>query len=365
MRPSHERCEPEIVQNFVPDGCRRIDPLAAKGGIHRVRAAVALFVASGCGGNDDAAEAVDRGPTTIATGADPNGVYWDAAQNKLLLTDDVSNAILSLNGEGTTTFSTFVALPTLAPPATPTQVSLGQIARTANGSLYTTRFGFGNAGTVVEVSAARVARNLTGLDATRRRIALTVTAAGELLDTWFTTPPSPGPATTNGNLSLLSIDATGAATERELVTGLSKPVGAAVVGRTLYVSDQATGKVLSFALDTLLAAPATAAQGTTVATFTTNLVSGDPGALTADNIDLMTATAGGTLFFRGRGGILYSVNGATGAASTIATLNTPTDPGRLQVRGVAYDAANRRLFAVIHSTDTTLASHSIRIYPID
>jgi sugar lactone lactonase YvrE len=318
---------------------------------------------SACGGNDDPVP--DRGPTTIALNADPNGAYWDAMENKLYLTDDQSNALLSWDGDGTATFTSFVALPALVTPATPTQVSLGQVARTANKAFYVTRFGFGNAGTVVEVSPAKVARNLTGLNATRRRIATVVTAAGEQIDGWFTAPPSPTAATTNGNISLLSVNPDGTASERELVTGLSKPVGTAVIGRTLYVSDQATGKVLSFALDTVLATPATAAQGTTVATFTANLVSGDPVALTADNIDLMTAASNGTLFFGGRGGKLYRVNSATGAVTLIDSINTAADPGRLQIRGVAYDAANRRLFVTVHSTDVTKAGNALRIYPID
>ena len=316
-----------------------------------------------CGGDDGPSP--DRGPTTIALGADPNGACWDATEGKLYLTDDVTNAIVAWDGEGTTTFTNFVALPALVPPATPTQVSLGQLARLADKTFYVTRFGFGNAGTVIEISPAKVARNLTGLDATRRRIAMAGNTTGELLDSWFTTPPSPGPATTNGNVSLLTVNPDGSAAERELVTGLSKPVGAGVVGRTLYVSDQATGKLLSFALDTVLATPATAAQGTTVATFTTNLVGSDPASLTADNIDLLTATADGTLFFGGRGGKLFRVNGTTGAVTTLAALNTDADPGRLQVRGVAYDAANRRLFVAVHSTDTTKAGNALRIVPID
>lgn len=321
----------------------------------------ALLVA--CGGNDD--PFIDRGPTTIALTADPNGAYWDAGERKLYLTDDNTNAILVWDGDGTTTFSNHATLPALVPPATPTQVSLGELARAPDKTFYVTRFGFGNAGTVIEVSPAKVARNLTGLNAVRRRIALTRTAAGEWIDSWFTTPPSPGPATTNGSISLLTVATDGSATERELVTGLSKPVGTATVGRTLYVSDQATGRLLSFALDTLLAAPATAAQGTTVASFTTNLVSGDPGALTADNIDLLTASTDGTLFFGGRGGKLYRVNSATGTVTTLLTLNTAADPGRLQVRGVAHDAVNKRLFVAVHSTDITRAGNSLRIVPLD
>lgn len=349
----------------APRPIRAVARTSLQRGARALTMVLLLPVLGACGGNDDDATVIDRGPTTIALAADPNGAYWDVAEGKLYVTDDNSNAVLTWDGEGTTTFSSFVALPALVAPATPTQVSIGQLARTAAKAFYVTRFGFGNAGTVVEVSAAKFARNLTGLQANRRRIALTVAPGGELIESWFVTLPSPGPATTGGSISVLTVNADGSASEREIVTGLSKPVGTAVVGRTLFVSDQATGKLLSFALDTLLVTPATAAQGTTVATFTTNLASGDPGALTADNIDLMSAAADGTLFFGGRGGKLFKVNGATGAVTTLASLNTTADPGRLQVRGVAYDAANRRLFVTVHSTDVTKSGNSLRIVPID
>jgi sugar lactone lactonase YvrE len=337
----------------------------------RILAARALLISlllltswlSACGGSD--ARPIDRGPTSIALDADPNGAYWDVSEGRLYLTDDKTNRVLSWDGEGKTSFSTAVVLPALLPPATPTQVSLGQLTRVADKRLYATRFGFGNAGTVIEVSPAAAARNLTGLDARRRRIAITATATGELLESWFTAPPSPSASSASGNVSLLSVSADGSASERELVTGRSKPVGAVVIGRTLFVSDQATGKVLSFALDTILATPADAASGTTVATFGANLTAGDPGVLTADNIDLMTAAADGTLFFGGRGGKLYRVNSTTGAVTTIATLNSDADPGRLQIRGVAHDAANRRLFVAVHSTDTSKAGNTLRVFPID
>ncbi|WP_156902160.1 hypothetical protein [Azohydromonas australica] len=319
------------------------------------------WLLAACGGSDD--PAIDRGPTAIALPADPNGAYWDAAEGKLYFTDDNTNSLITWDGEGRTTFTTYAALPALVAPATPTQVSLGQIARAPDKTFHVTRFGFGNAGTAVEVSPAKVTRNLTGLDPVRRRIALTRTSAGEILDSWFTTPPSPCPATTNGSVSLLTVNADASAAEQEIITGLSKPVGAATVGRTLFVSDQATGKLLSYSLDAVRSAPATAAQGTTVASFTTNLVSSDPASLTADNIDLMTAAPDGTLFFGGRGSKVFQVNSATGAVKTIATFNTSADPGRLQVRGVAYDTANQRLFVTVHSTDITKAGNALHILP--
>lgn len=317
--------------------------------------ATALVLAA-CGGGGNSA---DRGPTNITlASADSNGIYWDAAESRLYLTDDTTNAILTWDGDGRTTFSNYVNLPALLPPATATQVSIGELTRAANGTFYTTRFGFGNAGTVIAVSQARVATNLTGLDPVRRRIAVTVTGAGEILDNWFVTPPSPNATSTGGAISLLTVNG-GAATERELVTGLSKPVGSVVVGRTLFVADQTTGRVTSFPLDALLAAPRTAAQGTFIASFTADLsVPGN------DNIDLMTADAAGNLYLGGRGGKLYRVTPA-GVVTLLDSLNTAASPGLLQIRGVAVDNVNRRLFVVVHTTDTARAPNALRIVPLN
>lgn len=152
----------------------------------------------------------------------------------------------------------------------------------------------------------------------------------------------------------------GAATERELVTGLSKPVGSVVVGRTLYVSDQTTGRLTSFPLDALLTAPRTAAQGTLIATFTADLsVPGN------DNIDLTTAGADGNLYLGGRGGKLYRVTPA-GVVTLLDSLNTTAaNAGLLQIRGIAVDNVNRRLFVVVHSTDTARAPNALRIVPLN
>ena len=323
-----------------------------------VAAAVLAGVVAACGGGGGGGVVIDRGPTNIALAADPNGVYWDSGEAQLYLTDDNTNAILVWDGDGKTTFPNYASLPPLLPAATPTQVSIGELARTADRSFYTTRFGFGNAGTVMTVSANRVATNLTGLDPVRRRIAMTVTASGELITNWFTAPPSPSASSTTGNVSLVTVSGS-MASERQLVTGLSKPVGTVVVGRTLYVSDQTTGKLLSFPLDAVLAAPRTAAQGTLVATFTADL-----SVPANDNLDLMTAGPDGNLYVGGRGGKLYRVTPA-GVVTQLASINANATPGLLQIRGIAVDAGNRRLFVAVHSSDLTKAPNALRILPLN
>lgn len=319
-------------------------------------AAATALVLTACGGGGSS---VDRGPTNIPlASADANGIFWDATERRLYLTDDTTNAILTWDGDFRTTFSNYATLPALLPGATATQISIGGLTRVAGGTFYTTRFGFGNAGTVMAVSPARVATNLTGLAVNRRRIDVTVTANGEIIDNWFISPPSPNATSTNGSVSLLSVTG-GAATEREIVTGFSKPVGTVVVGRTLYVADQTTGRLSSFALDAVLATPQTASQGTLLASFTADL-----SVPTNDNIDLMTADAAGNLYLGGRGGRLYRVTPA-GVRTEIDSLNNASNPGLLQIRGMAVDNQNRRLFVVVHTTDVARAANALRIYPLN
>ncbi len=341
--------EPQIALNWMRRQIARHGSRQLAGVL--VAGVVAVLAACGGGGGGGGAF-VERGPKTLVVNADPNGIYYDAGEARLYITDDNTNALLNWDGEATTSFSKFADLPPLLPAATATQVSIGELTRSIDKTFYTTRFGFGNAGTIMTVSPTKVATNLTGLDPVRRRIAMTFTANGELIDNWFTAPPTPNASSANGNVSLVTITGTTAA-EKQLVTGLSKGVGTVAIGRTLYVADQGTNKILSFPLDAVIAAPRVAASGTTVATF-------DP----TDGLDLMTAGADGALYVGSRAGKLYRV-ATDGTKTVLLDANTTADPGRLQVRGSSIDTANKRIFVAIHSTDVTKAPNSVRILPLD
>ena len=292
-------------------------------------ATLALLSLTACGGDGDS---VDRGPSTLAVaGASLNGLYWDAGQSKLYLTDDKSNAIRVWDGDKG--FAQTMALP--APPAS--GATLGQITGDSKGVLYTTRFGFGTDGAVVAVPGATASANLGGLDATRRRIAITTASDGALIDSWFIK---------GGSVAISQLSVSGAqASEQELVTGLGKPVGVAVVGDRLFVNDQNSGNVLLFSLGAARAKPATLADGQVLATFTT-----------LDGIDLMTASRDGTLFFGGSGGRLFAVN-PKGEVRVLAS-------GWPKIRGVAYDDAHGRLFVAVAAADASSAP-TVRIVPID
>lgn len=289
-------------------------------------AALALFGLAACGGDD-----VDRGPTTLAVSASLDGLYWDASQSRLVLTDDTANALRQWDGDQD--FPVLAALPT----APTSGATLGQITKAADGTLYTTRFGFGTDGTVVAVPKSGAAYNLNGLDAKRRRIGITTAADGALLVGWFIKGGS-------GAISELSVQGD-QASEKELVTGLGKPVGLAVTGDRLVVGDQNSGKVLAYSLSAARAQVATEADGQVLATFTT-----------LDGIDLMTAASDGTLYFGGSGGSLFAL-GPKGDIKVLAT-------GWPKLRGVAYDEAHRRLFVAATAVDAQ-STPSIRIVPID
>lgn len=296
---------------------------------------VALLALAACGGSDDD---VDRGPTTIELQAKLNSLYWDARASRLYLTDDDAGVNAIKTWDGDKGFSVVYPLPAMAADQRPT---LGQLTRGADGNLYATRFGFGSYGTVVAVPSTGSSFNLMGLDGARRRIGITPTADGKLIDGWFRGGGS-GPS---GVISELTVGAAGLAGERDLVTGLSKPAGVAVVGDQLFVSDQGTGQLLAYSLAAVRAQPATAKDGRVVASFTT-----------ADGLDLMTAASDGTLYFGGSGGTLYVVS-PNGAVKTLAN-------GWPGIRGVALDAANRRLFVAVTAARAD-GPASIRIVPLD
>lgn len=296
---------------------------------------VALLALAACGGSDDD---VDRGPTTIELQAKLNSLYWDARASRLYLTDDDAGVNAIKTWDGDKGFSVVYPLPAMAADQ---RATLGQLTRGADGNLYATRFGFGSYGTVVAVPSTGSSFNLMGLDGARRRIGITPTADGKLIDGWFRGGGS-GPS---GVISELTVGAAGLAGERDLVTGLSKPAGVAVVGDQLFVSDQGTGQLLAYSLAAVRAQPATAKDGRVVASFTT-----------ADGLDLMTAASDGTLYFGGSGGTLYVVS-PNGAVKTLAN-------GWPGIRGVALDAANRRLFVAVTAARAG-GPASIRIVPLD
>jgi len=264
--------------------------------------------------------AVDRGPTTIPLDGDPNGLWWDVATNALLVADSGNNRILKwTDGGGVAKIADLPAAPQKNP-------GLGQLVKTADGRIFVTRFGSGTAGDVVYVSADGTTGTVPGLDPHRRRIGLTVTAQGTLYDAYFVKDAGQ----TLGAVARLDP----AGTETDVATGMGKPVGVLASGADLFASDQEAGALLKVPL-----------VGSSKATVVTQVPA----------TDLLCSGPDGSLFTGGTAGEIRRI-GRDGVVSTFAR-------GFTSVRGVAYDAKNKRLFASEH--DTHGKANALRIVPVN
>jgi sugar lactone lactonase YvrE len=264
--------------------------------------------------------AVDRGPTTLPLDGDPNGLWWDGAADTLLIADSANNRILRWTDGGG-----IVKLADL-PPAPQKNPGLGQLVKTPAGEVFVTRFGFGTAGDVVYVAADGSTGKVPGLDPQRRRIGLAVAADGTLYDAYFVKDGD------QSRGAVARLDRAG--TETDVSTGMTKAVGVLVSGADLFASDQAAGTVVKVAL-------AVPGKATVMAQVPTP--------------DLLCAGPDGSLFTGGTTGEIRKI-GRDGKLSTFAG-------GFSSVRGVAYDAKNKRLFASEH--DAHGKSNALRILPVN
>lgn len=272
---------------------------------------------------DSAAVEVDRGPTAYDVDGDPNGLWWDSDEGALYLADDNGNRVLRWSdADG---FSLAAELP----EASADGPGLGQLVRTADGTLVVPRFGYGTSGDVVYVTASGESGVVPGLEVERRRIGLTVADDGALYVGWFVS--SDGGRV--GGVSALDLDGG----ETDLADSLGKPVGVLASADTLWVSDQDLGQVLTAPL-------------------------ASPDALTllaeVDSPDLLGAGPDGGVFTGGKDGSVRLIS-AGGEVTTFSS-------GYQEVRGVAYDAENGRLFLADHDGDESDGlTHRLQIVPVD
>lgn len=269
-------------------------------------------------------KAVERGPIRLEIEGDANGLWWDDTAQVLYVADDNGNRILKWTDDDG--FSLVADLPTAAPEGS----GLGQLVITGDGTIVVTRFGFGTTGAVVYVPPSGESAIVPNLDTERRRMGLTVTDDGVLYDSWFVRLSTGDRVGAVGRLSL-------SGTEAEVITGLTKPVGVLAVGEDLFVSDQDLGQILKAPLS-------------------------DPSAYTVlatlEQPDLLAAGPNGSLFTGSLGGRLYRIS-ASGATSVV-------ESGFLQVRGIAYDPTNRRVFVADHDPDESDGiDHAVHILPLD
>ncbi|SAL13747.1 Virginiamycin B lyase [Caballeronia terrestris] len=280
--------------------------------------AVSLWLA-GCGspGPHGAAQ-------SIALDGAPNGVAVRSSDGAIFVTDDAAGAIVV--SRDAARFATYAAIPNDGAPRN----SLSQIATGADGDLFVTRFGFGTASAIFRVDASGDVSLASGIHPERRRLGLVVLSGTEWLSSWFVKQGE-------GGVSLVT-----SGTERDLVTGLGKPVGIAVSGNTLYITDQTNNRVVKVDLQAALGASAPVAA--------TDVFAAVP------SPDLLAASPDGTLYTKcGEHGLCrISKNGDTTALAT--DFDEP--------RGVAVDAVRKRLLAVDRARRPDRPSR-LRIIPLD
>jgi hypothetical protein len=183
-------------------------------------------------------------------------------------------------------------------------------------------------GDIVQVKPDKSSAIILGLDPMKRRIGLAVTPDGTIYDAYFVKTGS-GYVGAVASVTLSGLSAT----ETDVVTGLTKVVGVLATTDTLFMDDQTQGKLL----EAPLSSPKTVAA-----------VADLPSA------DLLCAGSNGTVFSGGSDGNVRAIDGS-GKVSVFAT-------GFAAARGVAFDAANRRLFIANHVG--TPGSNTIEIRPV-
>ncbi|GAB5095853.1 hypothetical protein P9250_05240 [Caballeronia sp. LP006] len=277
-------------------------------------------------------------PQTVQLSGSPNGVAVRASDGAVFVTDDKTNSIVMTSNldAASPDFSLYARIPAQEGE----RGALSQIAFAPNGHLLVERFGFGKNSAVFDIAASGQVALAADANPSRRRLGLVVLDSGTFLSSWF---GKEGDAPSMGGVSLITRGATpGSVTERDLVIGLKKPVGLAVVGDTLFISDQAANRIFKVDLQ-----DARTAGGPVQAT---NVFA------TVDAPDLMAASPDGTLYTKCGAHALCSVSKRGTAAVIASDFDAP--------RGVAVDVARKRLIAVDRAGASSGKTSALRVLPI-
>ena len=270
-------------------------------------------------------------PQKTAVDALPNGIAVRPADGAVFITDDRTSSVLASTGGA---FTPYASIPVEAGQGK----SLSQLTFARSGTLLVERFGFGTASAIFEITGSGTASALVDPNPARRRLGLVEPAPGQLLSTWFVKTGNNPP---QGGLSLVTYDvATHTATERDLLTGLGKPVGVAVSGGSVFVSDQVNNNIVKASLGELLSS-----AGMVTPTVVARI----------DNPDLMAVDAQGQLYTKCNKTGLCEI-APDGTVSVLA--NNFQD-----ARGVAIDALHHALYAVDRASPASETSY-VRTFAI-
>jgi DNA-binding beta-propeller fold protein YncE len=291
--------------------------------------AAAVIALSGC----SPAQIVSA-PQRVSLDARANGIAIRPADGTIFITDDKTNSVLS-SADGKT-FKPFAAIPVVTDQGN----ALSQVSSVDGGSLLVGRFGFGTAGAVFDIGANGSVSPLSGTDPMRRRLGLAAIGTGKILSTWFVKNGN-SPAT--GGLSLITYDvSTHAASEHNLLTGLAKPVGIAVQGDTVFISDQADNMILKTTLSGLINHARPGGLNTAV--------------IKVNGPDLLTIDSNGTLYTKCNSTAVCRIS-PDGSVAVIA--NDFKD-----ARGVAIDPAHNVLYVIDRPKSADSAS-TLRAIPLN
>jgi glucose/arabinose dehydrogenase len=281
---------------------------------------ISALLTGACASGGGQANAPLRMPLKVPVAGAPNGVEVRDTDGAIFITDDASSGVAFTPDitDASPSFSDFARI-----PAEGLRTSLSELAFAPNGHLLVERFGFGTSSAVFDVAPNGQVALASGTNPARRRLGLLVLDGGTYLSSWFSKEGEDAPA--SGGVSMITRGETpGSVVERDLVTGLGKPVGLAKVGDTLFISDQAANRIAR--VDLLEARTANAPIGASE-TFAT-----------VDAPDLLAAMPDGRL---------YTKCGAHGVCSFSKRGRATVIADDLdQPRGVAVDAARKRLVVV-------------------
>lgn len=249
--------------------------------------------------------------------ADPNGLAWDGERHTLYVADDDhANVLVIVNG---------IVLG--ARELRDAGAGAGGLAQLGDGSIASARFGMEGDSGIVRLLSDEAVRSVGGLDPSRHRLGLA--AYGDLYVAWFTGTHD---AWTGG---VARVD-TFSGGETDVLTGLGKAVGVAILGDLLVVSDQSHDSLVGCHLPDC-------ADRALLATI--------------PSPDLMTASDA-EVFVSSRDGHVYAVT-PEGTVRTIAG-----DLGGLP-RGLAWDADDHELFVAVHDPATSHPRHTIAIVEVE